>query len=356
MTPSSVASARARFVVTGIGRVTPFGNSWPEYTQGDLGGVDKHSYCRVPPFRIRDHLDRLRLPLPMRFSQLAMLAASHALNQASLTATNTRTVATIISTDFGPMGAVTTFLRSLHSSDGSYPSPLLFSRATANVALGDVARYWSLQGPSSLVFGDTAVGYALEILARGHAPIVLCGGVDELTEEPVPIVSLKRDPGGTSGARSSTEAPLIESAFFLVLETAESASGRGVVPLLRIRASASSLVRTGGATAAMASTATRAMADAGWAGSTLTHLLWASTEVAAQTEKPEVPDVFGFEAPNAVVSAPTGDFLSASPCEGLARAAVLVDDLQPGPSLVPPRALVISTTSGGMCSSIAVEP
>ncbi len=147
MTPSSVASARARFVVTGIGRVTPFGNSWPEYTQGDLGGVDKHSYCRVPPFRIRDHLDRLRLPLPMRFSQLAMLAASHALNQASLTATNTRTVATIISTDFGPMGAVTTFLRSLHSSDGSYPSPLLFSRATANVALGDVARYWSLQGP-----------------------------------------------------------------------------------------------------------------------------------------------------------------------------------------------------------------
>lgn len=160
MTPSSVASARARFVVTGIGRVTPFGNSWPEYTQGDLGGVDKHSYCRVPPFRIRDHLDRLRLPLPMRFSQLAMLAASHALNQASLTATNTRTVATIISTDFGPMGAVTTFLRSLHSSDGSYPSPLLFSRDSK---CRPRRRRTLLVSPGPLIFGLRGHGCRLRL-------------------------------------------------------------------------------------------------------------------------------------------------------------------------------------------------
>src|SRR5262249_24520519 len=61
-------------------------------------------------------------------------------------------------------------------------SAITFARAVANAVLGEVARRHQLRGPSSMILGTSALGYASDLLSDGAAELVLCVGIDVFTE------------------------------------------------------------------------------------------------------------------------------------------------------------------------------
>jgi 3-oxoacyl-[acyl-carrier-protein] synthase II len=136
--------------------------------------------ARIPEFSIRDRFPQLRTPLPSRYSQLALLAALAALEDAGFIERQNEDVGTILTTEFGPNATVEKYLLNLMTIGPKAASPLAFAGSVANIALGDIARLCALRGVSSLVLGEDSVAYGFELLQDRRASAILCGGVDEI--------------------------------------------------------------------------------------------------------------------------------------------------------------------------------
>ena len=88
-----------RVVVTGIGTLTPLGNNLEDYWNGLINGVsgadmitqfDATKFktrfaCELKNFNPEDFLDRKEARKLDRFSQIALVAATEAVNSANLT-------------------------------------------------------------------------------------------------------------------------------------------------------------------------------------------------------------------------------------------------------------------------------
>ncbi len=120
----------------------------------------------MPDFSVKYYLPKLRPPYPSRYSQLALVATSLAIQDAQieLTSIDPTRIGTVLNTEFGPNEAVEKYLMDLFTKGPAAVSPLLFSRTVANVALGEIARYFQLKGPSSMLLGENSVCYAYDLL------------------------------------------------------------------------------------------------------------------------------------------------------------------------------------------------
>src|SRR5262249_55414830 len=153
-----------------LGVVSPFGFGAAKFWNGLLNGeqasvwhdawsmptIGSQLVARVPAFSPREHLPRLRPPLPPRFSQLATLSGALAIKDAELepAACDPSRIGTILATEFGPSESVESYLATLLTQGADFCSPLVFTRTVANSALGDLARYFQCRGVSSLLFGE----------------------------------------------------------------------------------------------------------------------------------------------------------------------------------------------------------
>ena len=87
-----------RVVVTGIGALTPLGNSVPEYWEGLVNGVSGADFikqfdiskfktkfaCELKGYNVEDHFDRKEGRKLDRFSQLAIVAATQAVEESGI--------------------------------------------------------------------------------------------------------------------------------------------------------------------------------------------------------------------------------------------------------------------------------
>jgi 3-oxoacyl-[acyl-carrier-protein] synthase II len=147
-------------------------------------GIGGQYFSEIPAFDILQELPTLKPPFPNRYSSLGILACLNALKDANLVEKRDllERAGLIITTTLGASKSIQEFLEKLYTKGPDKLSPFVFSKATSNSILGDISRILKIKGPGSLIYGEESITYGIDLIQNNHAEIIVCGGVDELTE------------------------------------------------------------------------------------------------------------------------------------------------------------------------------
>ena len=152
--------------IIGVGAILP------NYDNGEfsIGAIERAKY----PLSPKTYLDRA--------SELALCAASLALQNAGLRAPLGPDCGLCIGTQFGCVETMRVFEEKLHQSGARGASPLLFSHSYFNAAAALIAIEWGMSGYHAPFCGADCAWQAIETardaIMLGHAQIMLCGGVE----------------------------------------------------------------------------------------------------------------------------------------------------------------------------------
>ena len=256
-------------VVTGIGVITPLGNSvekfWKNCILGNSGikqisGLDTSVYKshlggELSDFNPREFMSPMQYRKMSKASRFAVSASIQALKDAALSIvdSNADRIGVIIGTGYGSTSHTDEFFLSLLKEGPGGAQPFLFSETVPNAPASQISIYHGIKGPLSTisynnVSGELAIGYAFDLLQSGTADAILVGGVDELNDiifhSCAKIGVLSPQDGGREAIRpfdkESNGVILGEGAGVLILEREDYALKRGAAPYGRICGYASS--------------------------------------------------------------------------------------------------------------------
>ncbi len=121
--------------------------------------------------------------IPNKYSQLGILACKNAIEDANLNLKDQdNEVGVIIETCLAATESVEDYLNDLYQKGVGRVRPLKFTKTVANTVLGDISRHFKLNGQSSLLYNENSISYGFDLIQKGLADIVICGGVDHFTE------------------------------------------------------------------------------------------------------------------------------------------------------------------------------
>ena len=196
-----------RVVVTGMGAISPMGNSvddfWREVLAGTCG-IDRitrfdpsrfaaHIAAQVKDFKVEEYAEYIDYKEARRmdwFIQLSVAATAQALKQAGLQIdeSNRDLVGVLIGSGIGGLVTMEQGFRTLFEKGPMRVSPFTGPYMIPNMAGGQVAITFGVMGPnftvsSACATGTNALGEAYEIIKRGDADAMITGGVEsQLTE------------------------------------------------------------------------------------------------------------------------------------------------------------------------------
>ena len=241
-----------RVVITGIGVVTPIGNTrdtfWSALVEARSGigpitiipteRLNSRIAAQVLDFKPSEHFDPRRESLLDRFAQFAVVAARSALRDSQLELTEELALdtATIIGNSTGGMNTLDNSFSRLYAANGTRAHPLSIPRLMSNAACSAVSMDLGLKGPtytiaSACSSGTHAIGQAFSMVRSGQVPIALTGGTEACLTvgtfkgwEALRVLS-----ADTCRPFSRTRSGLVlgEGAAMFVLETREHAVARG---------------------------------------------------------------------------------------------------------------------------------
>lgn len=253
-----MAESPCRVVITGLGAVTPIGNTVADYWTGlsqGLNGVapitlfdaSQHA-CRfaaeVKHFDPSGFIDAKEVKRWDRFSQFGVVAAKQALAHSGLELTdaNRQRVGVIIGAGVGGLLTMETQAHVLNAKGPGRVSPFTVPMMIPNMASGLAAIALGAQGPSSAVAtacaaGSNAIGDAFRLIQHGYADAMVCGGA-EAAITPLGVagfasakaLSFRNDDPATASRPFDAERDgfvIGEGAGILVLESLASAQARG---------------------------------------------------------------------------------------------------------------------------------
>ena len=253
-----MAESSRRVVITGLGAVTPIGNTVSTYWSGLQSGTNgvapitlfdasKHA-CRfaaeVKDFDPTGVLDPKETKRWDRFCQFGVVAAKEALAQSGLEITdaNRQRIGVIIGSGVGGLLTMETQAHVLEGKGPGRVSPFTVPMMIPNMATGLAAIALGAQGPSSAVAtacaaGSNAIGDAFRLLQQGHADAMVCGGAESAIT-PLGVagfasakaLSFRNDDPATASRPFDAERDgfvIGEGAGILVLETLDHAQERG---------------------------------------------------------------------------------------------------------------------------------
>ncbi|MFB2934026.1 beta-ketoacyl-ACP synthase II [Aerosakkonemataceae cyanobacterium BLCC-F154] len=190
---------RKRVVVTGLGAITPIGNTLKEYWEGLLSGrngielitlfdASKHD-CRiageVKGFDPHEYLDRKDAKRMDRFAQFAVAASKQALADAQfvINELNAEQVGAIIGTGIGGLKVLEDQQTILLNRGPDRCSPFMIPMMIANMAAGLTAIHTGAKGPNSCsvtacAAGSNSIGDAFRLIQSGYAQAMICGGTE----------------------------------------------------------------------------------------------------------------------------------------------------------------------------------
>jgi 3-oxoacyl-[acyl-carrier-protein] synthase II len=245
-------------VITGLGAVTPIGNTvadyWTRLSQGTNGVAPitlfdaSHHACRfaaeVKHFDPSGFIDAKEVKRWDRFSQFGVVAAKQALAHSGLELTdaNRQRVGVIIGAGVGGLLTMETQAHVLNAKGPGRVSPFTVPMMIPNMASGLAAIALGAQGPSSAVAtacaaGSNAIGDAFRLIQHGYADAMVCGGA-EAAITPLGVagfasakaLSFRNDDPATASRPFDAERDgfvIGEGAGILVLESLASAQARG---------------------------------------------------------------------------------------------------------------------------------
>ncbi len=248
-----------RVVVTGIGALTPIGNTAPEYKKALFEGVsgaapitrfDASKFktrfaCEVKGFNVQDFIERKEARKMDLFAQFGAVTADQALEDAGIDAENVdpRRIGVIYSSGIGGYNTVTSELRDFFSGDGTPRfNPFFIPKAIIDIVPGLISIKHGFRGPnystvSACASSTHGILDAMMLIQTGRADVIVSGG----SEAVVTYVGL----GGFNALNALSkrnEAPEIasrpfdrqrdgfvmgEGAASLILEDLEHAKKRG---------------------------------------------------------------------------------------------------------------------------------
>src|SRR5438445_800133 len=248
-----------RIVITGLGAVTPLGNSvdvfWDNIVAGKCG-VEKITAFDPTPFatqiaaQVKNFEPGPAFPSPKearrtdRYSQFGIYAAWQALRDSGvdLTKTSPDEVGAFIGSGIGGLQTTSEQLKVLFDRGPGRLSPFMIPMLISNMASGLVSMYLNLRGPnfatcSACATANHAIGEAWRTIKMGDAKVMLAGGA-EATIVPIGIggfcamraMSTRNDDPKRSSRPFDKERDgfvMGEGAGVVVLEDFEHAKARG---------------------------------------------------------------------------------------------------------------------------------
>ncbi len=190
-----------RVVVTGIGAITPLGNTaeetWENLLAGKSGAATINSFdtskfkthfaCEIKDFKVTDYLDRKEARNMDRYVQLALVAAIQAVKDSGidLEVVNKNRVGVIYGVG---IGGIKTFEDQVkyygaHEEDGPKFSPFFIPKMIADIASGHISIHFGFHGPnytttSACASSTNALADAFNLIRLGKADIILGGGAE----------------------------------------------------------------------------------------------------------------------------------------------------------------------------------
>ncbi|ERT06709.1 beta-ketoacyl-acyl-carrier-protein synthase II [Lyngbya aestuarii BL J] len=190
---------RKRVVVTGLGAITPLGNTVAEYWEGlhsGRNGIDtitlfdasRHD-CRIAGevrgFDPCDYITRKEAKRMDRFAQFAVAASKQAIADAGFVIDdlNAEQVGVIIGTGIGGLKVLEDQQEINLTRGPDRCSPFMIPMMIANMAAGLTAIHTGAKGPNTCTVtacaaGSNAVGDAFRLIERGYAQAMICGGTE----------------------------------------------------------------------------------------------------------------------------------------------------------------------------------
>lgn len=256
---------RKRVVVTGMGCISPVGNTVKETWASLLAG--KSGAGPITHFDASKHKTRFAAEVkgfdPVaffsarearkmdRFTQFATVAAMEALAQAGLKIdeSNRDRVGVVIGTGIGGIGTIMEQAAVLHERGVDRVSPFLIPMMISDSAAGMIAIRFGARGPNMSIAtacatGSNTIGEAAEMIRRGSADAIVAGGAEGAL---VPITMAGMNVIGALSTRNddpqSASRPfdkdrdgflMGEGAGVVILESLESANARGAAILAEI--------------------------------------------------------------------------------------------------------------------------
>ncbi|MFL0750289.1 MAG: beta-ketoacyl-ACP synthase II, partial [Prochlorococcus sp.] len=247
-----------RVVVTGLGAVTPIGNTVANYLEGLTSGrngvaaislfdASAHA-CRfaaeVKDFDPTGFLEPKESKRWDRFCKFGVVAAKQALADSELCIDegNASRIGVIIGSGVGGLLTMETQAHVLNEKGPGRVSPFTVPMMIPNMATGLAAIALGAKGPSSAVAtacaaGSNAIGDAYRLLQLGKADVMVCGGA-EAGITPLGVagfasakaLSFRNDDPTTASRPFDAERDgfvIGEGSGVLVLETLEHAKSRG---------------------------------------------------------------------------------------------------------------------------------
>ena len=261
------AREQTRIVVTGLGAVTPLGNTVADYWDGlshgrngiglitvfDSQGMGVHFAGEVKNFEAKEYVGKKNARRMDRYSHFAVVAAMEAAQHARLAldseAASART-GVMIGTGIGGIMTTNAGIKVLEQRGADRVSPFVVPMLLPNMASGHVSIELHARGPnlaptSACSSASDAIGLAAQAIRAGDADVMVCGG----TEAPLCEISLagfdaaralsrrNDDPAHASRPfdRERDGFVMGEGSGVLILESAEHATARGVPILAELR-------------------------------------------------------------------------------------------------------------------------
>ena len=201
------SSSAHRVVVTGLGALTPIGNTVAEYWDGlqsgtsgagpitkfDASDVRCKIACEVDDFDPSPYLDSKQVRRQDLFSQYALAVTQQAFEDAGLDPdtlddeTRDRT-GVVMGTGVGGSNIFVDEVLNLEENGARRISPFFVPMMISNMAAGLIAMEHTLRGPNHCVVsacatGNDAITDGLLLMQQGHADAMLVGGTEASVNE-----------------------------------------------------------------------------------------------------------------------------------------------------------------------------
>ena len=251
-------AAPHRVVITGMGLISPLGNSvestWEALINGrtgcdritlfDTSNIEIKIGCEVKGFDPLAHFSARDARRMDRCAQFAVVAGKAALENANyvITEENTYDTGIILGSGIGGVGTLTTEHAVMLNKGPNRVSPFAVPMMLPDTATGQMSIHLKIKGPnfcvvSACASGTNAIGEAFELVRAGRASTMLAGG----TESPINAFAISafhnmgalstnnNDPAHACRPFDAKRNGFVtgEGAGMLVLESLEHAKARG---------------------------------------------------------------------------------------------------------------------------------
>ena len=190
---------KKRVVITGLGAITPVGNTAADFWQALLAGksgigpitrfdaaeYDAKIAGEVKGFEPTAFIDKKEARRMDRFTHFAIAAAKMALDDSGidLGKADKSRIGSFVGSGIGGMDTLHEQYKNLFEKGPNRVSPFFIPMMIANMAAGQVSIAFGLQGPSSCVVtacatGTNCIGDAMKVIQRGDADVMVAGGTE----------------------------------------------------------------------------------------------------------------------------------------------------------------------------------